>query len=136
MKNGMVLPMSSTTTLCGMMEMKQVSIIRFKRCHDGVVSVNLYDTDWLFFLLFFLPKMETLIRKMQKEPEMEGWYLQDQRVLEMEGYLQDQREPEMEGRLQDQEDLLPQKEYDLLDRRVRLMLHFWSNRSSSISLTY
>ena len=93
------------------MEMKQVSIIRFQRWHDGVVSVNLYDTDWLFFLLFFLPKMETLIRKMQKEPEMEG-------------------------RLQDQEDLLPQKEYDLLDRRVRLMLHFWSNRSSSISLTY
>jgi len=68
--------------------------------------------------------METLIWKKQKEPEMEGWYLQDQ------------REPEMEGRLQDQEDLLPQKEYDLLDRRVRLMLHFWSNRSSSISLTY
>jgi len=87
-------------------------------------------------MLFFLPEMETLIWKKQKEPEMEGWYLQDQRVLEMEGYLQDQREPEMEARLQDLEDLLPQKEYDLLDRRVRLMLHFWSNRSSSISCMY
>ena len=40
------------------------------------------------------------------------------------GVPADQREPEMEARLQDQEDLLPQKEYDLLDRRVRLSCIF------------